>query len=174
MGMHWYARSKELTEVVRQQEEVERRIVAPDTDASAIDAALDEREALFTREDALRAELARRGASVTVASTRAWPPHVREHVEALGAEPGRPLLEVVGWGTDYYLENLRNVGVPMRGFSQPLDYLRASPEQARALGQELLRHASGAQIALEIRRASEAGLWLFLWGSVECGVVAAE
>ena len=174
MGVHWYARSKELTEVARQQEKVERRIVAPDADAPAIDTALDEREALFTREDAGRAELARRGMSVTVASTRAWPPQVRQHVEALGAEPERPLLEVLGWGTDYYIENLRDVGVPMRGFSQPLDYLRASPEQARALGEELLRHASRAHRALETRRAREAGLWLFLWGSVDCGVVAGE
>jgi hypothetical protein len=174
MGVHWYARSKELTEVERQQEEVERRIVAANADAPAIDAALDERETLFTREDAARAELARRGASVTVASTRAWPPHVREHVEALGAEPERPLLDVLGWGIDYYIENLRDAGLPMRGFSQSLDYLHASPERARALGEELLRHASSAHRVLEIRRSREAGLWLVLWGSVDCCVVAGD
>ena len=153
---------------------MERSILAPDADASAIDAALDEREALFAREDAARTELAQRGALVTIASTRVWPPHVREHVEALGAEPERPLLEALGWCTDYYIENLRDAGVPMRGFSHPLEYLHASPAQARALGEELLRHDSRTHTALEIRRAREAGLWLFLWGSVDRGVVSGE
>ena len=81
---------------------------------------------------------------------------------------------MLGWGTDYYIENLRNAGIPMRSFSQPLDYLDSSPEQARTLGEELLRHATRAHTAAESCRARQAGLWLYLWGSVDCGVVAAQ
>jgi hypothetical protein len=173
MGIHWYAKSTELIDVARQFEEVERRIVRPDADERAINAALDEREALFACEREARAELERRGFAVTVGSVCDWPQHVWQHVEALGpAEPDRCFLDLLGWGTDYYIENLRSSGVPMDAFSHHLDYLRISPQQARALGAELLRHASQARHLNEVRRAREAGLWLFLWGSVDCCVEA--
>jgi hypothetical protein len=175
MGIHWYARSESLKEVARQLDEVERRIVRPDADVRAIDAALDEREALFTREEEAREELKHRGFSVTVSSIPKWPPHVLQHVEALGsAEPDHRLLDLVGWGTDYYIENLRNAGVPMDAFSQHLDYLRASPQQARTLGEELLRYASQVRRADSARQARVAGLWIFLWGSVDCFVEAGQ
>jgi hypothetical protein len=175
MGIHWYARSKELIEVARQFEEVERRIVYPDADERAINAALDEREVLFAREDEARAELKHRGFAVTIGSIREWPPHVLQHVDALGpAELDRRLLDLLGWGTNYYIENLRDAGVPMDAFSQHLDYLRVLPQQARSLGEELLRYASQVRSANEVRRAREAGLWLFLWGSVDCFVEAGQ
>ncbi len=78
------------------------------------------------------------------------------------------------WGTDYYAENLRHAGVPMDGFLQRLDYLRASPQQACAIGEELLRYASLARRASVVHHARVAGLWLFLWGSVDCYVEAGQ
>jgi hypothetical protein len=173
MGTYWYARSRELDEVEQRMDEVERRIVRAGADPRALDAALDEREALFRREEEVRAELARRGRAVTLASARAWPPHVAAHVAALRpAQPDRPILDVVGWETHYYVENLRAVGVPMRAFAQPLDYLRASPEQAREVAGQLLAHAARASAAAVRDRTRDAGLWLYVWGSVDCSVAA--
>jgi hypothetical protein len=174
MGVHWYAKSEELIELERQFDDVERRIVHPDADRRAINVALDERDALFAREGDVRAELERRGLAVTVGSIRGWPPHVQAHVHALApTDPSQPLLELLGWGADYYAENLRQAGVPMDAFSQRLDYVRASPEQARALGGELLGYAASVR-GTTAARTRVAGLWLFLWGSVRCHVKAGQ
>lgn len=175
MGVHWYAKSEELIELERRFNEIEHRIVHPDANWRDIDDALDEREALFAHENEARAALEGRGLAVTVGSIRAWPSHVLAHVNALGAlGRNRPLLDALSWGTDYYVENLRHAGVPMDAFSQHLDHLRASPEQARALGEELLHFAGQARRAHVADRARVAGLWLFVWGSVDCHVAAGQ
>jgi hypothetical protein len=175
VGIHWYARSRELIDTAREFERVERCIVRPDADEKAIDAALEEREALFAREREARAELERRGLAVTLRSIGQWPAHVLEHVYALGsAAANRRFLDVLGWGSDYYIENLRNACVPMDSFSQNLDYLRVSPHQACALGEELMSYAARTERENAIRRAREAGLWLFFWGSVDCCVEAGQ
>jgi hypothetical protein len=175
MGIHWYARSKESMDVMQRLDEVERRIFRPDADKQAIEAALTEREALYVGEDEARAELKHRGYAVTIGSTRQWPSHVSRHVDALGpAEPDPSFLDLLGWGTDYYIENLRDARVPMDKFSHHLDYLRLSPQQACALGEELLRYASHERRENRVRRAREAGLWLYLWGSVDCHVEAGQ
>lgn len=175
MGIHWYAKSREMIEIAREFEEVERRIVLPLAEESAINRALDDRERLFARESEARKELERRGSEVTMGAIRGWPSRILEHFASLGAvEDSRRVLDVIGWGTDYYIENLREAGVPMNAFSQPLDSLRILPEQARGLGEELLGYASAMRAPAAGRQARVAGLWLYLWGFVDCSVEAGQ
>lgn len=175
MGIHWYARSSQLLEVLQALEAVERRIFATGASDLEVEAALAEREALYAREDAARTELEHRGRAVTIGAARHWPPDVAQHVEALGpAERDCPLLDLLGWGVYYYAENLRAAGVPMGAFSSHLDSLRLSPEEARVLGEELLTWAAHTARGDTLRHAREAGLWLYLWGTAGCAVEAGQ
>jgi hypothetical protein len=175
MGTQWYALSVEMLEVGRAFQDVNERLHAACEahDEPAIQAASDEKDVLFLRQDEVFAELDRRGFSVTVGSIGQWPAHVVQHVHALGpAEPDRRVLDLIEWGSDYYSGNLRHAHVPMTGFSHPLDYLHISPPQACALGEELLHYAARARKANQVRSARVAGLWLYLWGSLNCYVEA--
>lgn len=175
MGVHWYAESQELLDHERRAADVERRIMAPEVDVRDLDNALVARETLLVQEDELRAELKHRGAAVTFESARAWPKSVRAHIDALGpARLDESVLARLGWGTDYYIENLRSARVPMDSFSHRLDYLRVSPAEARALSEELLHFAATTQLAGAVRHTREAGLWLYLWGSLDCSVEASQ
>jgi len=168
MGMHWYARSRELGIILRRLDDAERHMAS--AAPAEIDAAIRERDRLFEEADAVRAELASRGAAVTVTDALAWGPDVRAHVQALGADGARSLLDVLDWNAGYYAENLRRAGVRIEGFSHPLMHLRVDAAGARALGLELLQSIAELRDPAAIRQLRIAGLWLFLWGSVECTV----
>jgi hypothetical protein len=177
MGIHWYALSVEILDVDRAFQDVEQRCdeACDAHDRAAVKAAMNEREVLYVRQREVFAECDRRGFAVTVGSIGQWPAHVLQHVHALGpAEPDRRVLDLIGWGSDYYIENLRDARVPIKGFSQPLDYLRISPPQACALGEEILHYAARARKANQVRSAREAGIWLYLWGSLNCHVEAGQ
>lgn len=175
MGVHWYARSRELLDVAKLSAGIESRIVEPGATPCEIDDALDEREALFALEAEVRAELERRGASVSFALARAWPAHVRAHLDALRpSHLDEPILDRLGWGADYYAENLRAAGIPMEGFAYRLEYLSLSPHDARSLGEDLLQYASSEHTEGMVRAARVAGLWLYLWGSLDCFIYSSE
>jgi hypothetical protein len=175
MGIHWYALSVEILDVDRASQDVEERLheAFEAHDEPAIKAASDESDMLDLREREVFAELDRRGFAVTVGSIGQWPAHVLQHVHALGpAEPDRRVLDLIKWGSTFYIENLRHAGVPMKGFSLPLDYLNISPQQACTLGEEILHYAARARKVNQVRIARIAGLWLYLWGSLNCYVEA--
>ena len=146
MGYHWYAFSRELIEIEGASEVVERRLAAA-ADKAAVDSVVAEREVLFEREAVARLAMQRRGESVTVADARAWPADVQQHLGALGAssDEGCSILDLLGWGRDYYVEALDASGVRMRSFSRNLRAINLEPAQAQELAQELLRYASNAK-----------------------------
>src|SRR5258705_5596793 len=150
MGIHWYASSTEWLAIERALTEAEGQIFAPAADKRAIDIALANRTTLLERGEAARLALERRGRDVTIEETRAWPSRVFRHVQALGAsESDRGFLEILGWSTDYYVENLRDCSVPMEGVSQPLERLDISPREAKALAGELLGYVYGLTVSGE-------------------------
>jgi hypothetical protein len=172
MGYHWYAVSPELTAITRALDDLESRMSADD-DEAAVNAASHEMDVLLAREMEAGRAMAARGASVTVAAARGWPPEVQQHLAAFGAsDEGRSILALLEWETNYYVENLHHEGVPMRGFSRDLRAIALEPTQVRELAQELLRHASGARKPKAAREARRAGLWLWLWASLDCRVEA--
>ena len=167
MGYHWYAVSLELMAIRRALDDVERRMNEPAGEA-AVKAASDEMDVLLARETQARRAMAQRGESVTVAAARGWPPEVRRHLAALGAgDEGRSILGLLGLEANYYVENLHRGGVPMRGFSRNLRAIALDPQQALELAQELLRYASDARELKGAEAARVAGLWLWLWASLD-------
>jgi len=185
MGLHWYAYSAELTDVLNGLEEVERRIFAPDARERDIEAAIEERESLFDREKAARAEQLDCARALTLDLIKAWPPHVVRHVKALEpAEPDRSVLGLLGWEADYYAENLQVSGVPLDRFSQSWRSLELSAGQACSFGLELLAYVDTIELQHDESRSTSAskqaasarvaGLWLWFWGWFGCRIVAGD
>jgi hypothetical protein len=183
MGLHWYARSPQVSDALSALEDVERRIFAPDAHERGVEVAIEEREPLFDREKAARAEQLDRARAVTLDLIKSWPSHVLRHVEALGsAAADRSFLSLLGWEADYYAENLQASDVPLNRFSHPWRSLELSARQACSFGLELLAYVEEVELQHTISKsptaskqaasAREAGLWLWFWGWVGCRVVA--
>jgi hypothetical protein len=97
MGIHWYARSRELIAISQALEDGDHRIFGPDASAADIDAANAECDVLFDRQDAARLALKQQSESVGVRVIRDWPESLRRHAAAYGTpREGQSFVDFVG------------------------------------------------------------------------------
>lgn len=170
MGLHWYPRSPRLLEIFRQAVALERASISSILGEQEVESLITAQERIFESEQAERRAIEERGRLVTRSDADRWPGHVSAHLDGLpDVEPSTSVLQLLGWGADYYIENLRAAGVPMGGFSMHLDRVDASPGEVLDLAEEILAFHDRARTKAR-PHVRQAGLWLYLWGFLGCHV----
>lgn len=173
MGVHWHARSREFLDSRKALEQAERALAAAAT-PGVIETCLAERDRLFEQVMQAADETEHRGLAVTLADAARWPRHVAAHLDQLpAADPSTPLLDLLGWRTDYYAENLKRAGIGEQNLARSIGTLDAEPGDAVHLGEELLALAEKAP-GERRRHTASAGLWLYLWGRAGCWIEASD